>query len=152
MSGVGVSGCGQDLKLGLVMLKSTSARSCPYFGSFLIFYVPENCKIGCSLVLHTRGHQIQFPPFVPFSLQFIPRTIAKPILLDHWFHSVLSLPRHLEWFSAGCCTESGLTSEPPPPLITKPGSPFSPCLQTNTCLVDGASLFPAPNSRLPCPK
>lgn len=80
---------GQDLKLGLVMLKSTSARSCPYSGSFLILYVPENCKIGCSLVLHTRGHQIQFPPFVLFSLQFIPRTIAKPILLNHWFHSVL---------------------------------------------------------------
>ena len=110
--------------------------------------VPENCKIGSSWVLHTHIHQIKFPLFTLFSLQFIPCTIAKPIFLNHRFHHVLLPPGHLQWFSVGLpiwSHLSSLTSEPPASLVTWHGSPFSHCFQTDSLPFGQASLRPAPD-------
>ena len=58
-------------------------------GSFLIYEsVPENCKTGSFWGLHIHIQQIKFPLLILFSLQFIPRTIAKPIFLNHQFRHI----------------------------------------------------------------
>lgn len=146
LSGGPISRCGHDLKLGYTALKSPSSRSWMHHKAFPILQVPENCQIGSSLVLHTHRHQIKVPLFILFSLQFIPRTIAKPIFLNHRFRPMLPMPREpsaiLNW-PPHWSQLSSLISEPQT-LIT-----FLSPLPHRLLPFGQASLLPAPNILLP---